>query len=94
MFTYLPGIELPRMPKKLLQEFKISKWKTKQTNQIRSWLAIPIDGTTFSGHPTRTTLGNTLRSLCYMYYYLEEAGLEEPWINPSCFVIASGDDTV
>jgi hypothetical protein len=29
-----------------------------------------IEGTTFSGHPTKTTLGNTLRSITYAYWYL------------------------
>lgn len=53
-----------------------------------------IRGTTFSGLSTRTTLGNTLRSIAYMYYYLEEAGIRAPWNNPGIAVIASGDDTV
>jgi len=29
-----------------------------------------INGTTFSGHPTKTTLGNTIRSICYAFYYI------------------------
>ncbi len=58
-----------------------------------------MNGTTFSGHPTRTTLGNTFRSLCYMYYYLEQAGVYEPWLvkadkSKNVFVAASGDDVV
>lgn len=36
---------------------------------MRDWreklLGFKITGTTFSGHPTRTTLGNTLRSITY-----------------------------
>lgn len=42
---------------------------------------MPLYGTTFSGHPTRTTLGNTLRSLFYMWFYMEECGIMEPWIK-------------
>lgn len=30
-----------------------------------------VVGTTYSGHPTRTTLGNTIRSLCYAAYIRE-----------------------
>lgn len=62
---------------------------------------MPMDGTTFSGHPTRTTLGNTFRSLMYMYYYLESSGFSEPWTQQlsipeidRVFVAASGDDVV
>lgn len=53
-----------------------------------------IKGTTFSGHPSKTTFGNTLRSLCYAYYYLHLAGLDKPWNNDYCDVIAAGDDVV
>lgn len=31
---------------------------------------IDINGTTYSGHPTRTTLGNTLRTLSYVCYLI------------------------
>lgn len=53
-----------------------------------------IRGTTFSGHPTKTTLGNTLRSICYAYYYLIQAGITNPWSRDDVFVIAAGDDVV
>lgn len=37
-----------------------------------------ITGTTYSGHPTRTTLGNTLRVLSYICFYIYGIyGLEE-----------------
>ncbi len=55
---------------------------------------MPLKGTTFSGHPTRTTLGNTFRSLLYMYYYLERSGFKNPWLSKDCFVAAAGDDVV
>lgn len=54
-----------------------------------------IKGTTFSGHPTKTTLGNTYRSICYAYKYCEDAGLRNPWLYDDLIqVIASGDDVV
>jgi len=31
-------------------------------------IAGTVKGTVFSGHPTRTTWGNTLRVLSYIYY--------------------------
>jgi len=60
-----------------------------------------FNGTTFSGHPTSTTLGNTLRSLCYNWFYLEEGGYKDPWIQDhltnrmdadKSFVLVAGDD--
>lgn len=32
-----------------------------------------------SGHPTLTTLGNTFRSILYICFYLEKAGIRNPW---------------
>jgi len=46
---------------------------------------LAIRGTTYSGHPTRTTLGNTLRSINYYTYLMEIAGVEPK-------LIAAGDD--
>jgi hypothetical protein len=53
-----------------------------------------MEGTTFSGLSTRTTMGNTLRSLAYTWYYAEDAGIPHPWDNDKMFVMASGDDVV
>lgn len=56
---------------------------------------LTLTGSTFSGHPTLTTLGNTFRSLTYMWYYLEQSGLPEPWIpNNTSTCLAAGDDSV
>lgn len=85
-------MNLPAIPKELRKG--LYQWKTKKTKDNSNWGAVPIRGTTFSGHPTKTTLGNTLRSLCYSYFYLEQAGLARPWDNPNCSVVASGDDVV
>lgn len=48
-----------------------------------------MEGTTFSGHPTLTTLGNTLRSICYMNHVKES-------LPAAVFMefIAAGDDMV
>jgi hypothetical protein len=51
-----------------------------------------LHGTTFSGLSTRTTMGNTWRSLLYIYYYLHEAGIYNAWKRDDLFVMASGDD--
>lgn len=57
-----------------------------------------------SGHGIRTTLGNTLRSLAYAYYYIQYPYLNKhnrltqvstkPWDDERFFVMASGDDLV
>jgi len=49
-----------------------------------NWTCLYLFGTTFSGHPTRTTLGNTLRSLCYHHYFASDIQTK--------FIVASGDD--
>jgi hypothetical protein len=38
-------------------------------------------------------MGNTWRSLLYIYYYLHKAGMRRPWERTDIlFVMASGDD--
>lgn len=89
MFTEIEGFDLPMMPADLEKASKVHRFKKNS-----SVFCIPLKGTTFSGHPTRTTLGNTFRSLLYMYYYLEQSGFKDPWAREDMFVAASGDDTV
>jgi hypothetical protein len=55
------------------------------------WLATPLTGTTFSGHSTKTTLGNTLRSILYAEYYVYKSGVVRDPSNP-IHIWASGDD--
>lgn len=43
------------------------KWTNKRVED--DWIYIELEGTTFSGHSTKTTLGNTIRSLMYAWYY-------------------------
>ncbi len=49
---------------------------------------VMIEGTTFTGHPTRTTLGNTLRSYLYAKFIARKAGIPKNKIQMLC----SGDD--
>lgn len=74
MFTNIPGINGPRFSSRAVKSFHqvVPNYKLKEGEYYgQNWIYLPLKGTTFSGHPTRTTLGNTLRSLFYMYYYLE-----------------------
>lgn len=58
----------------------------KGDNDPRNYLPFSMCGTTFSGDP-HTTLGNTLRNICYMNFYLRDAGFDYQ-------VFAAGDDGV
>jgi len=61
---------------------------------------LKIKGTTFSGHPTRTTLGNTLRTLTFCAYLIslsfgEEEGRKAFFGESTRFVVyAAGDDVM
>lgn len=46
-----------------------------------------VKGTTFSGHPTKTTFGNSLRSILYFEFVLQG-------INLAPKLMAAGDDVV
>jgi len=46
-----------------------------------------IKGTVFSGHPSRTTLGNSLRVMLYNLYMMEKAGITKYSLS------VGGDDT-
>lgn len=101
MFFHLPGVTLPHLPDKLRK--KLTRLKIYKNQH--EYGVLPLDGTTFSGHPTRTTLGNTIRSLLYGYTICMQAGIEKPWRsitghgdfydpNPKVYVMAAGDDVV
>jgi hypothetical protein len=107
MFTKIPGINGPSFSPEMTKAFKRVNPYSKVSSPEQDWICSALDGTTFSGHPTRTTLGNTFRSLLYMYYYIEEAGIKKPWrhyksweccnnftLEENIFVAASGDDVV
>lgn len=98
-FTLLPGIEHHTWPDKIW-----SLWTTSWGKQVArgndrdfvesNYIYNQINATTFSGHPTKTTLGNTIRSLCYAYYYLQQCGIKNPWKSDLVRVRAAGDDVV
>lgn len=48
---------------------------------------IRVHGTTFSGNPLRTTLGNSLRVYGYMRYYAMKAQVD-------CDIMVAGDDSI
>ena len=58
------------------------EWKGKNIGLAK------LDGTTFSGHPTRTTLGNTLRVINYIRFWMKKSNVN----NHSIFV--AGDDSM
>jgi hypothetical protein len=81
-FMKIPGIDAPSMPARLQKSLNTMAHLKPQ--DLKDWVGFTLDGTTFSGHPTRTTLGNTFRSLLYAYYYLENIGIKSPWeVNDS-----------
>jgi hypothetical protein len=53
-----------------------------------------VEGTVPSGHPTRTTLGNTLRVLYYKHFYLGYRVMTIDHQTPELFILVSGDDAV
>jgi len=87
MFAHIPGLET-EMSEDML---KYARLIPKPLNEL---MGIRLNGTTFSGHSFRTTVGNTADSVCQQYYYLEEAGFRDPWLNPDFRVMASGDDVM
>jgi len=53
-----------------------------------------LDGTTFSGHPTRTTFGNTVRVMLYIAYVAHRAGIKQIWKMKDFVFFVSGDDSI
>lgn len=94
-FIHMPGVDAPEWKEEVTSQFRrqVSNAGTYKA-PWKDWIYIDLTGTTFSGHSTKTTLGNTLRSLCYSYLYLSKIGINRAWDSDRCFVIASGDDVV
>jgi len=100
------GVKRQKWDAITLKLFKKCNPQCKSEEPWNEYLYFPIDGKTFSGHATRTTLGNSIRSLCYTYTmwrsYLKSKGLDtkhqdwmRPWDHKNQKVIrvaASGDD--
>lgn len=61
---------------------------------------ISLKGTTFSGHPTRTTLGNSLRTLLYVCFLLYKSGFKEDAVlaffgkSDNIIIYVAGDDVI
>lgn len=69
LFIDAPGINDNEWTAEQLAQYRRETMK----RHDRPWedvARLEINGTTFSGLSTRTTLGNTLRSIAYMYYYI------------------------
>jgi len=96
MFAHVPEINGAPWPADITAAW-LRDQKHWEVDPHLNYIYFRVEGTTFSGHPTKTTLGNTLRSLCYAWWHLEECGVSEPWRkekNDSCFAMAAGDDLV
>lgn len=65
-------------------------WPNAKMDYRRKYIPFVVHGTTFSGHPTSTTLCNTLRSICYVLYYVSCAGIDVMFVD----FLVSGDDVV
>jgi len=77
-----PHLELPSF---MLQKIIKSIFADSYTAVSRKGDKIEVKGTVLSGHGTRTTLFNTLRSLWYQQYCMQVLGV-------NAYVFASGDD--
>lgn len=66
VYVNIPGVQSPPWPERIRKAFKKNMTGLKSyDNPEEDYIFLELDGTTFSGHSTKTTLGNTLRSLCY-----------------------------
>jgi len=94
LFVHLPQINSKaEWTEKLTKLF--NKHVCKHENPSEDWIYLEVEGLTFSGLSTKTTLGNTLRTLLYIYHYIRAAGIDpEPWISKIIKFAASGDDGV
>lgn len=80
-FVNMPGVLSPKWRKDIKRRFQrqilpskgalTSMGRSMHNNPEDDYIYIEIDGTTFSGLSTRTTFGNTLRSIMYMFFYIE-----------------------
>jgi hypothetical protein len=93
VFVNIPEVNSPEWPDDVKRIWR-RDYPAGGSSPWQDNIFIRLDGTTFSGHSVKTTLGNTFRSLCYMYYYIEQAGFDSPWARDDMFVVAAGDDVV
>lgn len=89
VFANFPGIEAS-WNQKMRRAFQ----KSGLTGEERNWLPLELKGTTFSGHSFRTTVGNTLNSILYVWDHARSAGYKEPWNDERFTLRVSGDDVL
>jgi hypothetical protein len=89
----MTGVNSPTWSEKVKKAYR-SRGLPNTSRPEDDYIALEINGTTFSGLSFRTTLGNTLRSIAYAYYYISL--IDEPDFDvlntDRVFLIASGDD--
>jgi hypothetical protein len=89
-YAYLQG----EMPEDAVAAYRACKLPA---SKMEEYIWTPLRGTTFSGHTTKTTLGNTLRTMSYALYYMHRAGLAHTFEQAErrgMTIMASGDDLV
>lgn len=79
-----PYLELPSA---LLDTIKTDLFKLEYKVTSTKEDKFSVYGTTLTGHPTLTTLFNTIRSILYQDYAFARAGMR-------AFVFAAGDDVL
>lgn len=96
LFLHFPTVNAPEWPPAVRKFFWANIASRKDCPEPeKDYICVNLHGTTFSGHSTRTTLGNTLRSLFYAWWYIRAAGISNtPWNDSRIHVMASGDDVV
>lgn len=70
MFAKTPGINGPAWTPHMVKAFKKVYPHEHEASPWQNYLCLEIDGTVPSGHPAKTTLGNTLRSILYARFYM------------------------
>jgi hypothetical protein len=71
-FISVPEVNAPVWPSYLKRLFK--NHIGGQVQPERDWLAFEFNGTTPSGRASQTTIGNSLNSLFYCYFYAHSLG--------------------
>lgn len=87
LWIHTPGANNVHSPRLLSNWRKTQKSRSINDPLASNWTCFKVDGTTYSGHPSKTTLGNTLRSIYYYRYISHKAGVRTK-------ILASGDDVV
>jgi len=87
-------LKMPGMKAKWSDKLKAAFKDIDRACKIDDYVAFTLDGTTFSGHSSKTTVGNTMDSILQAFFYIWKAGIPFPWQSDEVKVFASGDDVV